>query len=97
MLKLFTEGRIKLMAKEEKWLDYNDKAKGKVPVYRYYVQVDNDKGESEVLEIKSDNEFSKLVDVPAVFTVGFWEMFDKESGVTRAGIKLLDVKAAATA
>lgn len=88
MLKLYTEGRIKLMEKGETWVDWDDKAKGKVASYTYFIQTSSNEGESEVLKIKSKNEYSKLVDVEAVFTIGFWTMDQ------RAGLTLLDARAA---
>lgn len=91
MLKLYTEGRIKMLERRDTWVDFNDKAKGKVIQYNYYIQSSGEEGESEIFQVRSKLDFSKLVDVEAVFTLGYWTM------EKRAGLTLLDAKAAKTA
>lgn len=76
------------MEKRDTWLDWDDKSKGKVPAYLYYVQTSSDDGDSEVFQVRSKIEFSKLVDVDAVLTLGYWTMGN------RAGLTLLDAKSA---
>jgi len=94
MVKLYTEGRIKLLEKRETWVDWEDKSKGKMPQYLYYIQTSADDGTSEVIQVRSKNSYDKLVDVDAVFTLGYWTM--NEAGVHRSGLTLLDAKAAKT-
>lgn len=96
MLKLFSEGRIKMMERRDIWVDWADKAKGKIPAYNYYVQCENEKGDSEVMQFRSPNDLSKLVDVDAVLTFGYYDFRDRESGIKTSGLKLLDARSATT-
>ena len=91
MLKLQCEGTIKLMERRDSWIDYDDKSKGKVTGYNYYVQCPNEKDELEILQFRSDKELSKLVDHESILTFGFYSFQKGESKM--AGIKLLDAVA----
>lgn len=93
MLKLFVEGRIKLMEKRDQWVDYQDKAKGKIPSYNYYIQAEDEKGESDVFQLRSQEDFSKLVDRTAVFTIGYYSFTD-DKGTIRSGLKLISARSA---
>lgn len=70
------------------WVDWDDKAKGKVPQYNYYIQTSSQEGDTDVIQVKSKTSFDKLLDIDAVFTLGYWSMDN------RAGLTLLDAKAA---
>ena len=65
---MFAEGRIKLYSREERWIDFEDKAKGKEPYYRMYIQLD----EGDVIKVGSKADQSSLVDKHCVFTFALY-------------------------
>ena len=69
-MKAYFEGRIKVWEKGETWIDWEDKSKGKMPLYRYVIQSD----EQEIVQFNSTEDYSKFVDVNAVFTVEMGKM-----------------------
>ena len=67
------EGTLKLV---QKGRDFTDRVTGKVTPAKFtnYFQLENDSGESEVLELRSKEDFSAIIDREVVGTVLLYSM-----------------------
>lgn len=92
-LTVFSEGTIKMFSKSDRWIDFDDKAKGREPRYTYFIQTSVEDKPSEIVKVNSKSDFSKYVDQDAVLTFTLYPT-SAEKGGTAYYMSLTDVKLA---